>query len=143
MAILWLIQLLLAAPSGPGTPFATITLVILDTARVAIIVLGLMAFITAPFAMAKAYLPGQQIRLLVLALFVISAVGTELEHLGDYANWRLIINMLAVVGSAWGQWSFFKFELPTQIKLQPDLSHVRAQLPKDASLVEDETNHEA
>lgn len=142
MDFLALVQQLLSSPNGPHTPFSSTSLAIVDTIRIIVLVLGVLTLAVSPFAMAKARLPGQQVRLLVLALFTFSAIATEITHVGDYASWRLIVNTLAVAGAIWGQWSFFKFELPTQIKLQPDPLHLRVQIPPDADDTE-RTDHEA
>jgi hypothetical protein len=61
--------------------------------------------------------PGHRARLFgVAVVFVLYVAGTEVEHLGDYANWRLYVGLIASVSSAWGSWAYFKYENPPSIR---------------------------
>lgn len=106
-----------SAPQGPGMPFGDSTLIVLDTIRVIILSLGGSVLLATPYAMIRTRLTaGQSIRFGALALFLLAAMGTEFDHIGDYAHWRLVVNIFAVIGAAYGMWSHFTWEAPAQIK---------------------------
>lgn len=105
------------APNGPDLPFGDPTLIILDSVRVAIISVGLITTLFIPLAMYRVRNSlGQLTRVAVLALFMLAAMGTEVSHFGDYAHWRLFLNIFATVGAGWGLWSLFAWETPAQIR---------------------------
>lgn len=98
----------LCAPGGPDHPFGTPYVAFLDSLRVLCWVGGLILICTLPWFMAKATTIGQRVRFLGTALYAITVVGTELVHLGDYANYRLFVNLTAVIVSLYGLWEFLK-----------------------------------
>ena len=105
------------APNGPDLPFGTTELIVLDSMRVLIFVLGTLVILMTPLAMFHTRTSiGQLTRIFSLALLVIVSITTEYAHLGDYANFRLFFNIVAAFGAAWGMWSLFRFETPAQIK---------------------------
>lgn len=112
-----LIDTIISPPGGPNDPFGSLGLVILDSIRVLIIGLGVSVLVVTPLAMIRTRLTaGQSIRIGALALFLLGAIGTEYDHIGDYAHWRLLVNIFASVGATYGMWSLFNWESPAKIK---------------------------
>jgi hypothetical protein len=106
---------LISPPAGPNTPFTGPTLFVLDSIRLLVIILGVGVILATPFAMARCKTMGQKIRHVALALFALSALGTEFDHIGDHAHWRLLANIIATVGAAYGIWALFAWERPAEI----------------------------
>ena len=50
-----------------------------------------------------------------MGVLSIITASVEIEHLGDYANWRLGVAFFAVAAAAWGYWSFTMYELPASL----------------------------
>lgn len=100
----------LNGPSGPDTPWGNPTLCVLDTLRLIIIVLGLLCLLDTPRLIYLSTVLGQRIRILACTLFSIVAILTEYNHIGDYAHWRLAVNLIATVCMSWGYWSFQRWE---------------------------------
>lgn len=102
------IDIFIEVPQGPGTPFGTPLLILLDTFRVFVMVVGLgLAAVTPYAAFTRSMNRGQLIWLASLALYAGAASGTELAHLGDYAHWTLVLNVSAGLLGALGMWSLF------------------------------------
>lgn len=85
----------ICAPDGPGTPFSVETFW-LDVFRVVLMVMGIYLIVLTPRLVFRAKAIGQQFRLLGHAVFAAVAVGTEVDHLGDYANYRLPLTFVGV-----------------------------------------------
>jgi hypothetical protein len=104
---------LLDAPDGPSTPFATPGLIVLDSIRVIVILVSLAYAVTVPTIAYRADgAIGQSLRHLGSSLLALGAAGTEFEHLGDYANYRLALFFAAAVFMGWGLYAMFKYEDP-------------------------------
>lgn len=102
------IDIFIEAPLGPSTPFGTPLLILVDTLRVFVMVAGLgLAAVTPYAAFTRSMSRGQLIRFLSLALYAGAAAGTELAHLGDYAHWRLVVNVAAAILGVLGMSSLF------------------------------------
>jgi hypothetical protein len=104
------------APDGPGTPFATPGLVVLDALRLLVLVLGLLNLGLKPWLFRRSCTPGQVARFASLGLLAIIAMTISLEHLGDDANWRLFLVLVAMILNTWGNYSFLRYEQPTIIR---------------------------
>lgn len=99
---------LICAPDGPSTPFGTPALILYDTMRMICWIFAGFCAAYMPRAIMLAKLPGQRVRFLGQALFAVVAVATEVDHFGDTANYRLVVNAVALGLCAWGLWSFFR-----------------------------------
>ena len=100
----------LVGPSGPNKPWGNDTLVVLDSLRLLIMILGVMILLSTPMIIHRATVLGQKVRILGCSLFSLVAILTEYNHFGDYAHWRLAVNLIATVCTAWGYWSFQRWE---------------------------------
>lgn len=100
------------APSYPDSPFGSGALVFFDALRVMV---ALAALLYAPLVIwamhHKRPLLGQAIRFLTNVGFLFIIFGTEVSHLGDWANWRLFFTVACLVGAYWGLWSYVRWEL--------------------------------
>lgn len=105
-----------APPTGPDDPFGSYGLIIVDSIRVLIMGIGVLILTMTPAAVFRSQTLGQKVRLGASALLTISVLGTEIAHLGDYAHWRLFVNVVAISFSAWGIWAMFKWENPSEFK---------------------------
>lgn len=93
----------LCAPAGPGTPFATPALAVLDTLRLLLSVAALsIVWFTVRSAAARWVPARQRARYAALGLFAAATVGTELAHLGDAAHYRLLLNLAGVLAALAG-----------------------------------------
>lgn len=113
-------QAFLPAPSGPNTPFGSPELIVVDSLRVIVLALGVITIISTVIACTRVRTAGQFTRFGTMALFMLTAMLTEFDHIGDYAHYRLYLHIIATVGAAWGMFSFFRFEDPTEVKPEPD-----------------------
>lgn len=98
---------LLCSPSGPGTPFADIGLVIADTVRV-LCSLGVVVLVVLHIIAIGRCTSGQRLRFASLSVFAMAALGTEIEHLGDTASYRLGLNALGIALALVGAVSFLR-----------------------------------
>jgi hypothetical protein len=105
----------LNAPDGPNTPFGE-GVWMFDVLRLVTLLCLVGIFVVTPFCMARSVTLGQTARLLGAAIILGGAFGTELDHFGDYAHYRLYVNFFGSVVSAWGYWSFFRFEAPSTLR---------------------------
>lgn len=105
---------LVCNPHGPGTPFASPLLVVLDSLRVLCALGGLAIVIALLRSIRWANTPGQRSRLVALGLFGLVVVNTEAVHLGDYPSIRLPLTLAAVAFSVHGMWSIFRQEAPAR-----------------------------
>jgi hypothetical protein len=79
---------------------------------------GLTIVAVIPYAtISHAKTLGQMLRLIALGLFAVSAIGTEMQHFGDWAHYRLFFNVAGVVVAAIGLWMMFKMERPAQSRI--------------------------
>ena len=108
-------------PPGPSTPFGTTGLMVLDIIRVIVMLTGLAIVIATPIVISRSKTLGQKVRFGATALLIISVIGTEYDHLGDYAHWRLLVHTVALVFAAWGTWSVFEWETPSGLRTDRDV----------------------
>lgn len=93
------------SPDGPGTPWSGPVLWVVDTARVDTILLALVVVIGSMIAARRAG-AAQSARFLALAAFALATGGTEIDHIGDDASPRLLLN---VVGCGAGMYGVARF----------------------------------
>lgn len=110
----------ICSPTGPHDPFGTWYLAIFDTVRLGVIgaVLVLMFAIGMAWARSVPH-GGQRDRYLGLAVFAITALGTEIENFGNIASYRLVLSAVGLVFSFRGL-SRFRRELPAEPEGLPD-----------------------
>lgn len=92
----------LCAPNGPGTPFGTPGLVWIDSLRVLTMLVGMAVIVWTPRLVMQAPAFGQQCRLASQAMFCLIVIGTEVDHMGDYAHYRLYVSFVAVALMLYG-----------------------------------------
>jgi len=96
---------LVYAPNGPGTPFATLTLVILDTIRLFIIVSAFAIAALTPYVTIRTIRTRhQRAGMWGLVCYALVSAGTEYDHLGDLANYRLVLFAIANALALWRLW---------------------------------------
>lgn len=93
---------LCAGTYGPSTPFATPILMVADSLRLLCMIFGSLIILYMPTAISIATNRDQRFRFYGLALFVAVSVTTETEHFGDIPNYRLLLNILGCVATAYG-----------------------------------------
>lgn len=86
----------LCAPGGPGIPFGTPGLIALDCLRIVTMLIGVAIIVWTPRLVLEAPSIGQQARLASQAMFCLIVIGTEIDHMGDYAHYRLYVSFVAV-----------------------------------------------
>jgi hypothetical protein len=89
----------LCAPDGPDTPFGSFGLAVLDSGRALVWLLGLFVIAKALATIYYIRNPRQRAVYIALAFGAFLMIGTEWEHFGDYANYRLFAT-LAFMGAA-------------------------------------------
>jgi hypothetical protein len=92
----------LCAPSGPGTPFGNAVLIAEDILRIITMLLGMANIVWTPRLVLQAPALGQQCRLASQALFCLVVIGTEIDHMGDYAHYRLFVSFGAIAVMLFG-----------------------------------------
>jgi hypothetical protein len=92
------------SPNGPGTPFSNGWLALFDCLRVVCVLTCLATLAVTARAYGCAQVAGQRARVIALMLFMLQAITTETEHLGDYASARLLFNLAAAVWALYGMW---------------------------------------
>ena len=109
------------APEGPSTPFVG-DLLVFDSMRLVVLAMCVVILILSiGAAFDKHGTLGQKARLIAGAsVFFFYVGGTEIEHLGDYANWRLYIGFLTAAAMTWGMWSYYKFERPAELRIDTE-----------------------
>lgn len=98
-------------PNGPDTPFAEGVL-ILDLLRCLIMVFAAFTVVGSVLTVASAPALSQKIRFAALVVLMTIVALTELAHLGDRANWRLALSLIATGLAAWGIWAYLRYETP-------------------------------
>jgi hypothetical protein len=101
-------------PQGPSTPFGAPRLVVFDSLRVICVVAAVVAAALAVAILRRRMVPGQRSRFLALTGFSAVVIGVEIEHLGDDANWRLIVAIASTLAAAWGNYSAYRMEAPAK-----------------------------
>ncbi len=97
-------------PMTPDDPFGNPVVAVLDCVRIFIAFLGLLslAMIVPSIPMAR-NLPTRY-RLICLALFSIYVSLTELQRIGFYSNWRLLLGLACATGTFVSILLFIRFE---------------------------------
>jgi hypothetical protein len=98
-------------PVGPDTPFADGVL-ILDLLRCLIVAFAVFTVVGSVLTIASAPALSQKIRFAAMVVLMVIVALTELGHLGDYANWRLALSLIATGLAAWGTWAYLRYETP-------------------------------
>lgn len=93
---------LLCPPGGPGTPFGSPVLAVLDTVRVVLWLLCVFIIGKALVAVFALRTLRQRAIYLAMSAGAFAALGTEVDHLGDYAHYRLALLFVFGVAGAWG-----------------------------------------
>lgn len=94
----------LCAPDGPSTPFAFPTIFWLDLIRVLVMLGGLVLIVLTPRLVMDADALGQKSRLLGQGFFALIVIGTEVDHIGDAAHYRLVLTVFGVFCMLFGVW---------------------------------------
>lgn len=92
------------SPNGPGTPFGNGWLALFDVLRIVCILTCLLTLGVTARVYGELGASGQRARVHALMLFMLQAVTTESEHLGDYASARLLFNLAAALWALYGMW---------------------------------------
>lgn len=102
----------LDAPSGPDLPFGSPLLIVLDAIRI-------LTVLASGFILVRCFRylfvfpePHQRARFVALGLIALSVAGTEFEHVGDYAHYRLALNFLGSLIAIWGLKPVLPFAKP-------------------------------
>jgi hypothetical protein len=96
------------SPEGPSTPFGSPLLAVLDVARVVCMIVGVAVVVATPRIVQRATHWGQGCRFGALAVFCLVAIDTRLEHFGDYASPRLLVDLVGTILALVGVWSYFR-----------------------------------
>lgn len=98
-----------SAPNGPGTPFATPTLVVFDATRVFIIISAFAIAALTPFVTIRTIRARhQRAGMWGLVCYALVSAGTEYDHLGDLANYRLALFAVANALALWRLWGMLR-----------------------------------
>lgn len=93
---------LLCPPTGPGTPFGTPWIAVLDTIRVLCWAACLYVITRCIHAVYSIRTPQQRAIYIALALFSFAILGTEVDHFGDLAHYRLAVFAIGSVAACYG-----------------------------------------
>lgn len=85
-------------------PFSTGALLVWDSLRVLVIVGGLGVLAASIALIRHTTLSSRMALTASLICFITSAVGTEIEHLGDHVTYRLFFNLAGVIVAGGGLW---------------------------------------
>jgi hypothetical protein len=119
-------------PQGPSDPFGNGMLAVLDSVRVISIVCGVYVLIIGIVAIYYTHNWNQKLRFGSIVLYAVVAALTELEHLGDYANWRLIISTMASIWAATAMTAYVRFESPEDRRFHALHRHGTERVDPDA-----------
>lgn len=97
-------------PNQPGLPFSNGTIAVLDCIRLLIVLCGVLTILLAIPALPMTWNLTQKYRLGCIALFSVYVSLTEIQRLGDYANWRLLLGAFCSIWAAIALFSFIRFE---------------------------------
>lgn len=101
------------SPDGPGTPFASPWLAVMDVLRVSTIAASVLLMVLSMIA-ARQVGPQQAARFAALAFFALTVGITEIEHLGDWPSPRLPLNAAGALLGVYGVWRFCRDQRTTQ-----------------------------
>lgn len=85
-------------------PFSTGWLAAWDTLRAFVILGGLVDAVLCLWLIAKTDLASRMALTVGLLGFLTASVGTEIEHLGDHATYRLFFNIIGTAAAGVGMW---------------------------------------
>ena len=94
-------------PPGPSTPFQG-ALVLPDTLRVVALALIVVGVAMTLLSMTVVDNFPQRMRFMCLVLFSVLVASIQVEHLGDTANWRLMLSFIAVLWQALSVGAFLR-----------------------------------
>jgi hypothetical protein len=94
----------LCAPNGPNTPFAFPTIFWIDVARIIVMLLGMVLIVFTPRLVLQAGVVGQKCRLAGQGVFALIVIGTEVDHIGDFAHYRLALSFIGISLMLYGVW---------------------------------------
>lgn len=97
-------------PFGPGDPFGTTILAILDSLRVGVATVGLLTVLICVPALLMTWSITQKFRIASIGLFSVYVSLTEIQRIGDYANWRLILGTVCVIWAFSSLIAFIQYE---------------------------------
>jgi hypothetical protein len=92
----------LCSADGPSTPFGSVGLSIADSFRLICFALGLVSLSYIPAGLFYAGGRGHRMRFYALAAFILVAVTTEAEHMGDTPSYRLVLNVVGCFAAVYG-----------------------------------------
>lgn len=101
----------LCNPDGPHSPFGTPLLSLFDLVRLVCILGGVAVIVQVPTALRRCTTGAQRARFIAFALWAMTVITTESEHLGDIAGVRLALNLAATAYALFGMWGF-RMETP-------------------------------
>lgn len=78
-------------------------------------ILGMVLIVFTPRLIINAGSAGQRARLFGQSMFALAVIGTEVEHIGDYAHYRLAISCIGLAVMLWGTWRI-RFEDPPRTR---------------------------
>jgi hypothetical protein len=98
---------LVCSPTGPHEPFGTPLLAVADSSRLLVILvaLGLVFSIGMAWQRSTPH-GGQRMRYLSLALLAAVVIGTEIENIGNFPSYRLVVSAVGVLCGVIGLWKF-------------------------------------
>jgi hypothetical protein len=99
------------APMGPNTPFEWPGIIWFDIIRIIIMVAGLVVVVSMPRLVLSSSSKGQRFRLFGQGFFALIVIGTEVDHIGDAAHYRLFISGVGIACTLYGNWQLHK-EIP-------------------------------
>lgn len=102
----------LCSPGGPNTPFRGPYFIVADSLRLLCLFGAAVVLLYTWGALMRCRTFGQHARFVALALFVLSATGAEISHIGDYMSYRLFLNVTGTLFAAFGVYHFQR-ESPT------------------------------
>lgn len=87
-----------------AVPFSSGWLIAWDSLRVLVIAGGLVVTVAGVYMTARTSMTSRMALTAGLFCFITSAIGTEIQHLGDHATYRLFFNLLGVILAGGGMW---------------------------------------
>jgi len=107
---------LCGGPDYPSTPFTGPAFVVIDSLRVLIALGATTLLVAAAWAIPRSVTKGQQCRFLYVVGTAIIIVGTEIQHLGDWPNWRFLAALVTTTIGFYGVYQHLFHELPARDK---------------------------
>lgn len=105
---------LCGGPSYPSTPFVGPVFAVVDTLRILIAVAAAGLLVASVWAIRKAVTRGQKCRFLYVVGTAIVMIGTEIQHLGDWPNWRFLVSLVTVTVGSYGIYQHLFHEIPAR-----------------------------